>query len=61
MVRRMLHEALAAIERGEDPPGIIRDKKNTTVPVGARNEVVLPGKKPVDYQEQVELPATTSA
>jgi len=61
MVRRMLHEALAAIERGEDPPGIIRDKKNTTVPVGARNEVVLPGKKPVDYQEQVEPSATTSA
>jgi phenylpropionate dioxygenase-like ring-hydroxylating dioxygenase large terminal subunit len=61
MVRRMLHEALAAIDRGEDPPGIIRNPDNRTVPVGARNEVVAPGREPVRNQQPVEVSATTEA
>ncbi len=40
--RRKLREAIAAVERGEDPPGIIRDPAERVVAVASRNDVVSP-------------------
>jgi len=42
LVRRMLREALQAIERGEDPPNVKRDANDRIIKVAARNEVVAP-------------------
>lgn len=38
--RRMLKRAIEAMERGEDPPGLIREKAKRTVRVSARNEII---------------------
>jgi hypothetical protein len=40
--RRMVRQAAEAVERGEDPPGILRDPANTIVEVGAANEILPP-------------------
>ena len=40
--RRMVREAAEAVERGEDPPGILRDPANTIIEVGAANEILPP-------------------
>ncbi len=42
MFRRHLKEAVDAVARGEDPPGIVRDPKDAVLPVGAGNEVRVP-------------------
>ena len=43
MFRRLLRDAAEAVARGEDPPGTLRDANHAIVPVGARNEVRVPG------------------
>ena len=59
LVRRQLREAMAAIERGEDPPGIIRTPEMTIVPVAARNEDVAPGQDLVTDHRPVEVAVET--
>ena len=43
MFRRLLNEAIDAIERGEDPPGTIRDPADQIVLVPSGNEVIASG------------------
>ena len=40
LFRRRLHEAIAAIERGEDPPGVSRDSVGRMIEVPSRNDVI---------------------
>ena len=40
MFRRLLNEAIDAIERGEDPPGTIRDPLKQVIVVPSGNEVI---------------------
>jgi len=40
MFRRLLNEAIDAIERGEDPPGTIRDPAKQVIVVPSGNEVI---------------------
>ena len=40
LFRRRLHEAIAAIERGEDPPGVSRDPVGRMIEVPSRNDVI---------------------
>ena len=42
MFRRRLREAIEAMERGEDPPGIARDPADRVVEIPSRNEVLAP-------------------
>ena len=42
MFRRLLLNGLAAIERGDDPPGILRVGDNPMLMIGARNAVIAP-------------------
>ena len=42
MFRRRLREAIGAMERGEDPPGIARDPADRVVEIPSRNEVLAP-------------------
>ena len=42
MFRRRLREAIDAMERGEDPPGIARDPADQVVEIPSRNEVLAP-------------------
>ena len=42
LFRRRLREAIAAIERGEDPPGVARDPVARIVEVPSRNDVFAP-------------------
>ncbi|MGB0577219.1 MAG: hypothetical protein ACPGPC_13875 [Alphaproteobacteria bacterium] len=42
MFRRLLNEAIAAIERGENPPGTIRDPADKVIVVPLGNEVIVP-------------------
>ena len=43
MFRRLLSEAIDAMERGEDPPGVIRDPADQVVVVPSGNEVISTG------------------
>jgi len=43
MFRRLLSEAIDAMERGEDPPGTIRDAADQVVVVPSGNEVIAAG------------------
>ena len=43
MFRRLLSEAIDAVERGEDPPGVIRDPADRIVAVPSGNEVIAVG------------------
>jgi nitrite reductase/ring-hydroxylating ferredoxin subunit len=40
--RRLLRQAAEAVQRGEDPPGIVRDAETTLIPVGSKNEILPP-------------------
>jgi nitrite reductase/ring-hydroxylating ferredoxin subunit len=40
--RRLVREAAEAVQRGEDPPGIVRDADTTMIPVGSKNEILPP-------------------
>ena len=40
MFRRLLNEAISAVERGEDPPGTIRDPDKQIIVVPSGNEVI---------------------
>ncbi len=40
--RRMVRLAAEAVERGEDPPGILRDPSDTIIEVGATNLILPP-------------------
>lgn len=40
--RRLVRQAAEAVERGEDPPGIVRDADSTVIPVGSKNEILPP-------------------
>jgi hypothetical protein len=42
LFRRHLSEAIDAIERGEDPPGITRKQKEQVIVVPSGNEVIAP-------------------
>jgi nitrite reductase/ring-hydroxylating ferredoxin subunit len=42
MFRRLLSDGIAAIARGEDPPGLQRDVENPVFEIGARNQVTAP-------------------
>ena len=43
MFRRLLSEAIDAMERGEDPPGVVRDPADRIVVVPSGNEVIAAG------------------
>ena len=40
MFRRLLKEAVAAVQKGDDPMGIVRDPENGTVTVSAGNTLI---------------------
>ncbi len=40
--RRLLRQAAEAVQRGEDPPGIVRDADKAVIPVGSKNEILPP-------------------
>ena len=40
--RHLLRKAAESVQRGEDPPGIIRDPNNPIIPVGSKNEILPP-------------------
>ena len=40
--RRLVHQAAEAVQRGEDPPGIVRDRESIVIPVGSKNEILPP-------------------
>jgi phenylpropionate dioxygenase-like ring-hydroxylating dioxygenase large terminal subunit len=42
MFRRLLSQAIAAVEKGKDPPGIARDPANRVVSPASRNQVLPP-------------------
>ena len=44
----LLLNGLAAIERGEDPPPVLRDSAETMLMIGSRNAVITPDAVPAE-------------
>ena len=40
--RRLVRQAAEAVQRGEDPPGIVRDPAAAIIEVGAKNQILPP-------------------